>query len=224
MKKAATTASTLVPTALAQQATIVTRMTFAASPAQAWHGLMFYEQIAERPPLHLRLLLPRPIRTEGRKSQVGDDARCLYVGGHLLKRVTRIDGGRYYEFAVVEQNLAIGGRMRLRGGAYTLRELPDGCTEVVLTTRYFSPNRPRWLWQPIEAAVCHAFHRYILGAIQRRVEPQDRASETSSDSERRGKSNHERGSILVYRKERPGRRGESVVNRAGASIAHGGEA
>ena len=66
-------------------------MKFAASPEQAWHGLMFYEQIAERPPLHLRLLLPLPIGTEGPKSQVGDEARCLYEGGHLLKRVTRID-------------------------------------------------------------------------------------------------------------------------------------
>ncbi len=52
-----------------QPTSIVTRMRFAASPERVWHGLMFYEQIEERPPLHLRLLLPRPIRTEGRKSK-----------------------------------------------------------------------------------------------------------------------------------------------------------
>jgi len=146
---------------------IVTRMKFAASPEQAWDRLLFYEQIAERPPLHLRLLLPLPIRTEGRKSRVGDDTRCVYAGGHLLKRVTRIDRGRRYEFEVVEQHLTIGGGMRLVGGSYTLRDLPDGHAEVALETRYLSPKHPRWLWEPIEAAVCHAFHRHILGTMRR---------------------------------------------------------
>ena len=149
---------------------IVTRMTFAASPERAWHELMFYEQIAERPPLPLRLLLPRPIRTEGPKSRVGDGARCVYAGGHLLKRVTRIDRGRRYEFEVVEQDLAIGGGMRLVGGGYTLRDLPNGRAEVALETRYLSPKHPRWLWKPIEAAVCHWFHRHILSAMRRNAE------------------------------------------------------
>ena len=86
-------------------------MNFAASPEQVWGGLMFYEQIEEPPPLHLRLLLPMPIRTEGSKSAVGDEAMCLYEGGHLLKRVTQIDPCRHYGFEVVEQNLAVGGGM-----------------------------------------------------------------------------------------------------------------
>lgn len=150
--------------------TIVTRMEFAASPDRAWNGLMFYEEIALPPPLHLRLLLPLPVRTDGRKSHVGDEARCLYEGGHLLKRVTRIDCGRSYEFEVLEQDLVIGRGVRLSTGGYTLHELPDGRTEVVLETRYVSARRPRWLWKRIEAAVCHTFHRYILGAMRRSVE------------------------------------------------------
>ena len=60
---------------------VITRMTFAASPEQVWGRLMFYEQIDETPPLPLRLLLPVPTRTEGRKSEVGDEARCIYQGG-----------------------------------------------------------------------------------------------------------------------------------------------
>ena len=55
---------------------ILTRMTFAASPERVWDGLMFYEQIEERPPLYLRLLLPLPIRTGGVKSNVGDQVTC----------------------------------------------------------------------------------------------------------------------------------------------------
>jgi hypothetical protein len=148
---------------------VVTRMKFAASPEQAWQVLMFYEQIEERPPLHLRLLLPLPIRTEGRKSEVADEARCVYQGGHLLKRVTQVDPGCYYGFEVVEQHLRVGSGIRLLGGGYRLRELMGGRTEIALETRYVSPRRPHWLWKPIEAAVCHMFHRHILGAMRRNL-------------------------------------------------------
>jgi len=149
---------------------ILTRMKFAASPERVWGGLMFYEQIEERPPLYLRLLLPVPIATEGSKSKVGDDVRCSYKGGHLLKRITRIDPGRHYGFEVVEQNLAVRGGLTLSGGCYTLRALPGGGTQVAVTTRYVSLRRPSWLWKPIEAAVCHMFHRHLLAAMRRKVE------------------------------------------------------
>ena len=72
---------------------VVTRTKLDVPPEQAWEGLMFYEQIVERPSLPLRLLLPAPIRTEGRKESVGDEARCFYESGQLLKRVTRIERG-----------------------------------------------------------------------------------------------------------------------------------
>ena len=150
--------------------TVVTRMDFAASPQRVWDGLIFYEQIDEPPPLLLRLLLPVPLRTEGSKSVVGDQATCVYEGGHLLKRVTRIDPCRHYGFEVAEQNLALGGGLVLSGGSYTLRELAAGRTEVAVTTRYLSRRRPGWLWRPIEATVCHVFHRHLLRAMRRKVE------------------------------------------------------
>ena len=162
-----------VAAATQQSTSIVTRTKFAVLPEQAWDGLVFYEQIAERPPLALRLLMPLPIRTEGRKTEVGDEARCLCVGGHLIKRVTQIERGRRYEFEVIEQNLAVGGGIRLLGGSYTLSELPNGCTEVALSTRYMSPKRPRWLWKPVEAVFCHIFHRHILGAMRHNAESRD---------------------------------------------------
>ena len=123
--------------------TIVTRLPIAASGERVWNSLMFYESIEEPPPLHLRLMLPRPIRTQGSKSAVGDQATCLYEGGHLLKRVTRIDRGRLYEFSVVEQRLNVGKGVRLSGGSYSLRELPGGGTELSIMTRFLSRNRPR---------------------------------------------------------------------------------
>ncbi len=150
--------------------TVVTHMRVGAAPDAVWKSLVFYEGLEEAPPLHLRLLLPRPIRTEGSKSAVGDQATCLYQGGHLLKRVTRIDVDRLYEFKVVEQRLGIGGGIRLRGGSYSIRALPAGDSELCITTHYVSRNRPRWLARPVEEVVCHLFHRHLLGAIRRSAE------------------------------------------------------
>jgi hypothetical protein len=148
---------------------VVTGMRFSATPAETWGGLMFYEEIPRRPTLYLRLLLPRPLRTEGRKLTVGDETWCRYDRGHLLKRVIRIDPQRHYGFAVVAQELSIGGGIRLEGGSYTLHGTPGGATQVELETRYCSSRRPRWLWRPVEAAVCHAFHRHLLRAIRAEV-------------------------------------------------------
>ena len=160
----------LPTTEIAQRATVVSRMLFAAPPAQVWAGLVFYEELGGRPPWHLRLLLPVPIGTKGKVSAVGDEATCLYEGGHLLKRIIRIEPGDVYEFEVAKQALSIGGGMRLSGGRYTLRALPDGRTEVALETRYLSRKWPRWFWKPLEKMVCHMFHRYLLGSMRRQVE------------------------------------------------------
>jgi hypothetical protein len=156
--------------AATQPSSVVTSMNFDASPAQAWKGLLFYVEIGGRPPTHLRLLLPVPIRTEGKVSEVGGEAICLYEGGHLLKRVTRIERGHFYEFEVAEQALSVGGGMRLSGGCYTLREPTDGLTEVSVETRYVSTKWPRWFWRPLERLVCHWFHRYLLGSMRRTIE------------------------------------------------------
>jgi hypothetical protein len=156
--------------AVAAYSDVTTRLTFASSPEQVWEGLMFYEQLEESPPFYLRWLLPVPIRTVGRKSEVGDEALCLYEGGNLTKRVTEIDAGRRYAFAVTEQNLDVGGGMRLSNGAYELRPLPGGGTEVTASTRYASARAPRWLWRWIEARVCHVFHRHILRSMRATID------------------------------------------------------
>jgi hypothetical protein len=146
-------------------ASVTTCQDFFAAADAVWDALMFYEEIAEGRPFFLRRFLPTPIGTQGCKSEVGSDVKCRYVGGHLLKRVTRIVRGHNYAFEIVEQNLALGG-IRLLGGDYTLRVLSKDCTRVALATHYASPNCPRWLFGRVEAAVCHSFHRYILSAMQ----------------------------------------------------------
>lgn len=150
--------------------TVVTTMTFAAARGEVWRTLLYYEQIEERPPVHLRWLLPVPLGTEGRKSVVGDEARCLYDGGYLIKRITHVDEGSCYGFEISEQALRFGGGLRLLGGEYRLRPHASGGTSVSLTTRYFGGRRPRWLFTKVEATVCHAFHRHILRAMRRTAE------------------------------------------------------
>jgi hypothetical protein len=146
-------------------ASITTYHDFFAAADAVWDALMFYEEIAEDRPFLLRHFLPSPIGTEGCKSEVGGDVKCRYVGGHLLKRVTRIVRRQNYAFEVVEQNLALGG-IRLLGGVYTLRMMAKDRTRVALATHYASPNCPRWLFGRLEAAVCHSFHHYILSAMR----------------------------------------------------------
>ena len=150
--------------------TVATSMIFDAATADVWDSLMFYEQIDRRPPLHLRLLLPMPIETAGRKSEIGDEARCLYRDGYLIKRVTQVEPRRRYVFEVAEQALVVGGGVKLSGGEYVIREIAHGRAEVQIVTRYTSPRWPRWLWQPVERVVCHSFHRHILRAMRREVE------------------------------------------------------
>ena len=146
-------------------ASVTTCQDFFAPTDTVWDALMFYEEIVEHRPFLLRRFLPSPMGTQGCKSEVGSDVKCRYVGGHLIKRVTRMVRGQHYAFEIVEQNLALGG-IRLLGGDYKLRTLSKNHTQVALATRYASPNRPRWLFGRIEAAVCHSFHRYILSAMQ----------------------------------------------------------
>ncbi|MEO6773647.1 MAG: hypothetical protein ABI467_11615 [Kofleriaceae bacterium] len=150
--------------------TVTTSMSFHAPAERVWDRLMFYEQIDQRPPLHLRLLLPVPIETIGRKSEVGDEARCMYEGGYLVKRVTQIMLGARYEFVVAEQALEVGSGIQLSGGEYVIDELSETLSKVQIVTRYTSTRRPRWWWRPIERVVCHSFHRHILRAMRRKVE------------------------------------------------------
>jgi hypothetical protein len=149
-------------------ASVTTCQDFFAATDAVWDALMFYEEITEERPFILRRFLPTPIGTQGNKSDVGADVKCRYVGGHLLKRVTRIIRGHNYAFEVVEQNLALGG-IRLLGGNYTLHTLSKDYTRVALATHYASRNSPRWLFERLEAAVCHSFHHYILSAMQRNL-------------------------------------------------------
>ena len=144
---------------------VTTCQYFFAAPGTVLNVFMFYEEIAEDRPFLLSRFLPAPIGSQGCKSIIGEEVKCQYVGGHLVKRVTHIIREHSYGFEIVQQNLALRG-IRLLGGDYTLRVQSEDCTRVALATHYASLNCPRWVFGRLEAAVCHSFHRYILSAMR----------------------------------------------------------
>ncbi len=162
-------------TAGALRCSVVTHESLTVAPEEIWRALLLYEQIDERPPWYLRLLLPVPRGTRGSLAEVGDSADCLYEQGHLVKRVTEIEHLRRYRFDVVEQQLRIGGGIRLTGGCYELQPRADGGTDASVETGYIAARRPRWFWRPIESRVCAMFHRHLLHVIERRAMVREQA-------------------------------------------------
>jgi hypothetical protein len=149
---------------------VSTSATFDAAAGDAWDSVLFYEEVTHRPPFLLTLALPRPIRAEGRRAVVGDEQRCVYDRGHLIKRITRLDPPRLLAFDVVEQHVHFEHDVELRDGSFIVQPLGDHQARVVLTTRYRRLLRPRWLWEPIEHTVIHTLHEHVLEGMRRRAE------------------------------------------------------
>jgi len=126
---------------------------------------MFYEDVPGRPPLLLRLLLPSPIRSEGRKHRVGATVRCVYQPGDLLKRITVVEAPHSLRFDVIQQRLGIESCILALGGSYSTRASGEG-TDVVLATNYQASLRPRALWRPLEAFLLRQLHRHVLRGIR----------------------------------------------------------
>ena len=144
---------------------VTTRVLLDGSPEAVWKALRFYEEIPNRPGLLLLALLPRPVGSEGRKTQVGAEVRCLYDGGYLVKRITSALPGHLLRFEVLEQSLGIENSVSMRAGSYEIRPVRDG-SQVLLTTHYRGHLRPRFLWRPFERSFGHAVHRHILGGMR----------------------------------------------------------
>lgn len=151
-------------------ATVVTDLTFHATPEQAWRSIQFYEQVEHAPPLLLRLLLPRPVRRDGNARAVGEVVRCIYDRGQLVKKITRRVEQRELAFDVIEQKLHFEQDVTLLDGRFEVEPLDADRTRVRLTTRYRRHLRPTWEWRPVEEAVIHALHGHVLEGMRRKAE------------------------------------------------------
>jgi hypothetical protein len=148
---------------------IVTHRDIAASAERVWDSLQFYEELDRPPPFLLRLLLPRPERKVTPSAVVGEATTLPYEGGHYARRITKLEVPSHYEFDVIDQRLASDRGVALLSGSFSLRPLNATHTDLAITTRYVSGIRPRWLAQPVEAAVCRRLHRHLLDSIETRV-------------------------------------------------------
>ena len=153
-----------------QVAEVRTEMVFAAGPERTWHSIVFYEQVEHDPPWLLRLALPRPVGTEGRKAATGDVQRCIYHKGHLVKQITDCVEAERLAFRVIEQHLHFERDVTLLDGCFTLEPRADGQTRVVLSTRYVRHLRPAWMWEWMERKVVHTLHNHVMEGMRRRLD------------------------------------------------------
>jgi len=148
---------------------VVTRATIDASPEEVWRRIAFYEDIPQRPPWVLRVLLPVPLRTSKPGLHVGAMVECSYSGGGALrKKITAVEPPALVRFDVVDQRLGIESLVTTVAGSYESRPSAQG-SEVALTTRYRGGLRPRWLWRTPERWLAGQLHRHILRGMGARV-------------------------------------------------------
>jgi hypothetical protein len=145
---------------------VTTEIRLDASAEAVWKALRFYEEIPNRPGPFLSALLPLPVRSEGDKTTVGASIRCIYQGGHLVKRITVSQPPHLLRFDVVEQNLGIENSVSMGEGSYEIRPCAGGGSEVLLTTHYIGHLRPRFFFRPVERMLAHHVHRHILEGMR----------------------------------------------------------
>jgi hypothetical protein len=161
------TLPTAVPGSL--RLTLVTHLTIAASAERVWKSLQFYEELDMPPPLSLRLFLPRPMPIPAATKELGEETTLHYAGGHYVRRVVRLEPPHSYEFEVIDQRFAKERGVMFMGGAYDLRTIDPNHTDLSITTVYSSGLRPRWVFQPLETAICRRLQRHLLAGIAQRA-------------------------------------------------------
>lgn len=149
---------------------VTTRTWLDARPDIVWKTLRFYEEVTKRPGVFLLALLPRPIRSEGEKTRVDASVRCVYEGGHMVKRITAAEPEHLLRFEVLEQHLGIENCLSTGEGSYEILPAQNG-SEVLLTTHYRGHLRPRSLWRPFERIFAHQIHRHILEGMRAALPP-----------------------------------------------------
>lgn len=142
--------------------TVQTSVIIPAPIGRAWEGVTFYEEVQHKPPLLLRLLLPRPLYTRGSTAHVGDLKSCVYSKGRLVKRITRRDEPRLLAFDVVRQRDIETHSVRLTGGSFTFEEVTPDQTRVTLATEYEPLLGPRFAWRWAERWGVHTLHEHVL--------------------------------------------------------------
>lgn len=141
----------------------VSTVRMASMPAEeVFRRITFYEDTSAEPPELLQIALPRPLRTIGSASRVGDRPRCIYDSGYLVKEITAVRAPTFYAFDVVEQRGVEDHAVQLTSGSFRLTAQSASRTRILLTTSYRPKLSARLAWRPFERAVIHALHDHVL--------------------------------------------------------------
>lgn len=147
---------------------VKTRMVIAARPEACWNAVVFYEEMGVQAPWLLRVVLPLPLRVEGKKSGPGARVDCVYTSGYLTKRILELTPPSRIGFDVVESYLGVEDCVAAIEGSYAIKPVAGG-SEIILSTRYGSALNPRWVFRPLEGFVLHVLHRHILRGVAKSV-------------------------------------------------------
>jgi hypothetical protein len=153
-----------------QRETVVTKLHFNTTAQTVWDGIRFYEEIPIEPTFLLRLCIPYPLRSEGKKTGPGSKVMCIYNGGDLVKEITSIDPPRLMTFEVHNQSLGMESCVVAQGGSYEIVPTADG-VDVLLTTNYLGFLHPRFFFRPFERFMTHQLHLHILKGMKKILFP-----------------------------------------------------
>ncbi len=147
--------------------TVITEASLKCSRSDAWKKVCFYEHIAIKPSLFLRLALPVPEKTTGRCERVGDISRCCYSdGGYLTKRIRNIVEDDRVEFGIIEQSIRFHRTVRLLGGCIQVVDAGDDGCIVRMTTHYKTRLVPAAFFRWAIAKVVKAMHMIVIKDMQ----------------------------------------------------------
>lgn len=149
---------------------VSTAIVIEANAATSYRSLIFYEDVTHDPPLIVAIALPRPLRTTGKASNVGDLKVCVYSTGELTKIVTEAIPGKRLAFNVAKQQIKLEHDIQLKGGSFEFEPIDATHTKVTLTTNYHPLLGPRFAWNWAERYALHSLHSYVLEGIRLRAE------------------------------------------------------
>lgn len=149
----------------------VTSIRIAASKADVWQKVGFYEHVKKQASWLLRLSLPVPQEVEGKYAAVGDTCRCKYSdGGYLTKRITNIVDQSRIEFEIIEQSIRYQHTIKLLGGYIEVEQLDGEQSIVNMVTYYENRIFPRRISSYFIEKVIKTMHQFVIGDMQLQLE------------------------------------------------------
>ncbi|MBI3897613.1 MAG: hypothetical protein HY308_04860 [Gammaproteobacteria bacterium] len=146
---------------------IATRMNVAATQAEVWRKVGFYEHVKKKPSWLLQLSLPTPQEVDGRHDKVGDTCRCRYSdGGYLTKKITHIIERSRIEFEIIEQSIRYWNNVKLLGGYIEVEGRGESDSVVHMVTYYENRIRPNWISSFLINWVIKTMHKFVIRDLQ----------------------------------------------------------